>query len=34
MPSDWGRSTLLPIYKNKGDIQNYTNIVELKLYVL
>ena len=25
------KSTLIPIYKNKGDIQNYTNYCELNL---
>ena len=25
MPNEWRRITLIPIYKNKGDIQNCTN---------
>ena len=31
MPSKWRRSTLIPIYKNKGDDQNCTNYHEIKL---
>ena len=32
MLSEWRiKSTLIPIYKNKGDIQNYTNYCEIKL---
>ena len=27
----WRRSTLVPIYKNKGDIQNYANYKGIKL---
>ncbi|ONM30467.1 Retrovirus-related Pol polyprotein LINE-1 [Zea mays] len=30
MPDEW-RSTLVPIFKNKGDIQSYTNYREIKL---
>ena len=31
MPEEWRRSILVPIYKNKGDIQSYTNYREIKL---
>ena len=32
MLSEWRiKSTLIPINKNKGDIQNYTNYCEIKL---
>ena len=32
MLSEWRiKSTLIPIYKNKGDIHNYTNYCEIKL---
>ena len=31
MPSEWRWSTLIPIYKNKGDTQNYTNYCGIKL---
>ena len=32
MLSEWRiKSTLISIYKNKGDIQNYTNYCEIKL---
>jgi hypothetical protein len=30
MPSEWRRSTLIPIYKNKRDIQNCTNYRGIK----
>ena len=29
MPDEWKRSILVPIYKNKGDIQSCTNYREL-----
>ena len=31
MLDKWRRSTLTPIYKNKGDIQNYANYRGIKL---
>ena len=31
MPEEWRRSILVPIYKNKGDIQSYTNYRGIKL---
>ena len=31
MPDEWRRSVLVPIYKNKGDIQSYTNYRRIKL---
>ncbi|KAI8530451.1 hypothetical protein RHMOL_Rhmol11G0059300 [Rhododendron molle] len=31
MPDEWRRSTLVPIYKNKGDIQSYNNYRGIKL---
>ncbi|RZB91510.1 Carbon catabolite repressor protein 4-like 2 isoform B [Glycine soja] len=31
MPEEWRRSTLVPIYKNKGDIQNCANYRGIKL---
>ena len=31
MPDEWRRSTLVPIFKNKGDIQNCTNYQGIKL---
>ena len=31
MPKEWRRSTLIPIYKNKGDIQNCENYIRIKL---
>ena len=31
MPSKWRRRTLIPIYKNKEDIQKYTNDHGIKL---
>ena len=30
-PDEWRRSTLVPIYKNKGDIQIYANYKGVKL---
>jgi hypothetical protein len=31
MPEEWGRSILVPIFKNKGDVQNCTNSQGIKL---
>jgi hypothetical protein len=31
MPNEWRRSILVPIFKNKGDIQSYTNYRGIKL---
>jgi Reverse transcriptase (RNA-dependent DNA polymerase) len=31
MPDEWRRSILVPIFKNKGDIQSCTNYREIKL---
>ena len=31
MPEEWRRSILIPIYKNKGDIQSCTNYLGIKL---
>ena len=31
MPDEWKRSILVPIYKNKGDIQSCTNYQRIKL---
>ena len=31
MPEEWRRSILVPIYKNKGDIQSCTNYRRIKL---
>jgi Reverse transcriptase (RNA-dependent DNA polymerase) len=31
MPDEWRRSILIPIFKNKGDIQNYTDYRGIKL---
>ena len=31
MSDEWRRNVVVPIYKNKGDIQNYTNYCEIKL---
>ena len=31
VPEEWRRSILVPIYKNKGDIQSCTNYQEIKL---
>ena len=31
MPDEWRRSILVPIYKNKGDIQSFTNYWGIKL---
>ena len=31
MSDEWRKSILVPIYKNKGDIQSYTNYRGIKL---
>jgi hypothetical protein len=31
MSDEWRRSMLVPIFKNKGDVQNCTNYREIKL---
>ena len=31
MPEEWRRSILVPIFKNKGDVQSYTNYHGIKL---
>jgi hypothetical protein len=31
MPDEWRRCILVPIFKNKGDIQSCTNYKEIKL---
>ena len=31
MPDEWRKSTLVPLYKNKGDIQNCSNYRGIKL---
>ena len=31
MPDEWRKSSLVPIYKNKGDIQDCTNYRDIKL---
>ena len=31
MPNEWRKSTLVPIYKNKGDVQNCMNYMGIKL---
>ena len=31
MPDEWRRSILVPIFKNKGDVQSCTNYREIKL---
>jgi hypothetical protein len=31
MPEEWRRSILVPIFKNKGDVQSCTNYREIKL---
>nr|XP_009795786.1 PREDICTED: uncharacterized protein LOC104242434 [Nicotiana sylvestris] len=31
IPEDWRRSTIIPMYRNKGDVQNYTNYKGIKL---
>jgi hypothetical protein len=31
MPDEWRRSILIPIFKNKGDVQSYTNYRGIKL---
>jgi hypothetical protein len=31
MPDEWRKSILVPIFKNKGDIQSYNNYREVKL---
>ena len=32
MPEEWRRSILVPIFKNKGDVQSCTNYRGIKLY--
>ena len=31
MPQEWRLSTIIPLYKNKGDAQNYKNYRNIKL---
>ncbi len=31
MPNQWRKSTLIPLFKNKGDIQNCANYRGIKL---
>jgi hypothetical protein len=31
LPDEWRRSILVPIFKNKGDVQSYTNYRGIKL---
>jgi len=31
MPDEWRKNTLIPMYKNKGDIHNCANYMEIKL---
>ena len=31
IPNEWRKSTLVPLYKNKGDIQSCSNYHEIKL---
>ncbi|XP_070049436.1 uncharacterized protein [Nicotiana tomentosiformis] len=31
MPEEWRRSTMIPLYKNKGDVQNCNNYMSIKL---
>jgi hypothetical protein len=31
MPDEWRRSILVPIFKNMGDVQSYTNYRGMKL---
>jgi len=31
MPQEWGHSTIIPLYKNKGDAQNCSNYGGIKL---
>jgi hypothetical protein len=33
MPDEWRRSILVPIFKNKGDVQSYTNYRRIKLMI-
>src|SRR3954465_1011087 len=33
MPEEWRRSILVPIFKNKGDVQSCTNYHEIKLMI-
>jgi len=33
IPNKWRRSTLMPIFKNKGNIQNCANYSEIELII-
>jgi hypothetical protein len=33
MPDEWRRSILVPIFKNKGDVQSCTNYRRIKLMI-
>ena len=32
MPREWRRSVLVPIFKNKGDVQNFSNYRGIRIY--